>query len=92
MNKGSDRHSSCCTNGLEITSLPSTGLTNTRRVPLATTNPNDRVDSFPSSSTGRGQQGAGNERVADMAAYLLKLPAHHPEPNSSAHHNLSRRR
>jgi hypothetical protein len=46
-----DSYSSCCTNGLAIDSLPSTGLTSTRSVPLATTNPNDRVVSFPSSST-----------------------------------------
>lgn len=42
--------SSCCTNGFGISSLPSTGLTSTSRVPLATTRPNAREDSLPSSS------------------------------------------
>lgn len=42
--------SSGCANGFAISSLPSTGLTRTSRVPLATTRPSGRVDSFPSSS------------------------------------------
>lgn len=43
-------HSSACTNGFAISSLPSTGLTSTNRVPRATTKPRDRVEVFPSSS------------------------------------------
>jgi hypothetical protein len=43
-------HSSACTNGFAISSLPSTGLTSTNSVPLATTSPSGLVDVLPSSS------------------------------------------
>jgi hypothetical protein len=61
-------HSSCCTNGLAISSLPSTGLTSTSSVPLATTKPSDRDDSFPSSSGGRESAQVGS--VESGTAYL----------------------
>lgn len=46
-----DRHSSCCTNGLAISSLPSAGEMSTNNVPRATIRPSDRVVSLPFSST-----------------------------------------
>jgi hypothetical protein len=50
----STHHSSCCTNGFAISSLPSTGLTRTSNVPRATTSPRGRVEVLPSSSVGLG--------------------------------------
>jgi hypothetical protein len=43
-------HSSAATNGFAISSLPSRGLTRTRRVPRATTRPRGRVVVLFSSS------------------------------------------
>lgn len=43
---------SCCKNGFAISSLPSSGEMRTRRVPLATISPRERVVSAPESSMG----------------------------------------
>lgn len=46
-------HSSACTKGFAISSLPSTGLTNTSNVPRATTSPRGLEEVLPSSSMSR---------------------------------------
>lgn len=78
---------SSVTNGFAMTSLPSSGLMSTRRVPRATTNPNDRVDSFPSSSRRDLAQVLPWSRVmgtkhSSNATHLERPPSRHPTPGS----------
>lgn len=64
--------------GFAISSLPSTGLTRTRRVPRATTRPKERVDSLPSSSVGwRAQLFVSFRAIADVGRGRKRLTSHH---------------
>lgn len=82
--------------GFSITSLPSTGLRTTRRVPLATTRPRDRVCSLPCSSAAEniqsasghgegGETGGRRPRPIRRQTHLAPPPPPRRVPGSSAH-------